>query len=181
MAKMDLHQAYRNLPVHADDHPLLAIRWGQSTYIDTALPFGLRSAPKIFSVFADALAWVMQDHGVTRQLHYLDDFLFLGAPGSTECATSLQTALHVCSHLGVPVASHKTEGPATQLTFLGIQIDTETMQLGLAQDKMTRILSLVLSWRSKRAATKQEAIPHWSLESCGHSSPAWPHLFASYD
>ena len=98
----------------------------------------------------------MQDHGVTRQLHYLDDFLFLSAPGSTECATSLQIALHVCSHLGVPVASHKTEGPATQLTFLGIQIDTETMQLSLAQDKMTRILSLVLSWRSKRAATKQE-------------------------
>ena len=156
MAKMDLHQAYRNLPVHADDHPLLAIRWGQSTYIDTALPFGLRSAPKIFSAFADALAWVMQEHGVNRQLHYLDDFLFLGAPGSTECAASLQTALHLCSHLGVPVASHKTEGPATQLTFLGIQIDTETMQLSLAQDKMTRILSLVLSWRSKRAATKQE-------------------------
>ena len=54
MAKM-VHQAYRNLPVHADDHPLLAIRWGQSIYIDTALPFGLWSAPKIFSAFADAL------------------------------------------------------------------------------------------------------------------------------
>ena len=156
MAKMDLHQAYRILPVHADDHPLLAIRWGQSTYIDTALPFGLRSAPKIFSAFADALAWVMQDHGISRQLHYLDDFLFLGPPASDNCAMYLQSALRVCSQLGVPVATHKTEGPCTRLTFLGIQIDTETMQLSLAQDKLSRMSALVLSWRSKRAAIKQE-------------------------
>jgi hypothetical protein len=71
MAKIDLQNAYRVLPVHPDDHPLLAIRWENSTYVDTALPFGLRSAPKIFSAFADALAWVMHKHGISRQLHYL--------------------------------------------------------------------------------------------------------------
>ena len=47
--KLDLQNAYRMVPVHPDDHPLLGIRWGQEVYIDTALPFGLRSAPKIFS------------------------------------------------------------------------------------------------------------------------------------
>ena len=118
LAKMDLRNAYRILPVHADDHPLLAIRWGQATYVDTALPFGLRSAPKVFSAFADALAWVMQKKGVSRQLHYLDDFLFLGTPSSQECSSNLRTALQVCDHLGVPVATHKTEGPSTRLTFL---------------------------------------------------------------
>jgi len=41
LAKMDLQNAYRILPVHADDHPLLAIRWKDATYLDTALPFGL--------------------------------------------------------------------------------------------------------------------------------------------
>ena len=115
MAKVDLQNAYRVLPVHANDHPLLAIRWGQDIYVDTALPFGLRSAPKIFSAFADALAWVMQCNGINRQLHYLDDFLFLGAPSGQECAASLQTALQVCQRLGVPVAAHKTEGPSTCL------------------------------------------------------------------
>ena len=83
------------LPVHADDHPPFAIKWDLNTYLDTALPFGLRSAPKVFSAFADALAWVMQCNGVQQQLHYLDDFLFLGAPSSQECASSLQTALQV--------------------------------------------------------------------------------------
>ena len=156
MAKVDLQNAYRVLPVHADDHPLLAIRWGPAIYLNTALPFGLRSAPKIFSAFADALAWVLRSNGIGQQLHYLDDFLFLGAASTHECASSLQTALQVCQRLGVPVAAHKTEGPSTRLTFLGIQIDSVAMQLSLPPDKLSRIRGLVLSWRSKRAATKQE-------------------------
>jgi hypothetical protein len=136
MAKVDLHQAYRILPVHADDHPLLGIQWGAATYLDSALPFGLRSAPKIFSAFADALVWIMQVNGIAQQLHYLDDFLFLGPPKDAACAMALHQALHVCNQLGVPVATHKTEGPTTQLTFLGIQINTDTMTLSLAQDKL---------------------------------------------
>ena len=35
MAKVDLHQAYRILPVHADDHPLLGIQWGAATYLES--------------------------------------------------------------------------------------------------------------------------------------------------
>ena len=156
MANMDLKNAYRVLPVHPDDHPLLAVEWKGATYVDTALPFGLRSAPKIFSAFADALAWAMQLQGVSQQLHYLNDFLFVGAPSSQECAHNLHSALKVCSQLGVPVAVQKTEGPTTSLTFLGIQLDSDAMQLSLAQDKLTRILGLALSWRGRRSATKQE-------------------------
>ena len=37
LAKIDLHQAYRIIPVHPDDHPLLGVRWQGQTYIDTAL------------------------------------------------------------------------------------------------------------------------------------------------
>ena len=56
MAKVNLKNIYRALPVHADDHPLLAIRWGQDVYLGMALPFGLRSAPEIFFAFANTLA-----------------------------------------------------------------------------------------------------------------------------
>ena len=156
LAKFDLHQAYRILPVHPDDHPLLAVKWQGETFIDTALPFGLRSAPKIFSAFADALAWVLRARGVNWQLHYLDDFLVLGRPGSQECARALQQALATCSQLGVPISAHKTEGPSTSLTFLGIQIDTVAMSLSLAPDKLARTLGMVLSWRGRRSATKRE-------------------------
>ena len=60
MAKVNLKNVYRVLPVHADDHPLLAFRWGLDVYLGMALPFGLRSVPNIFSPIADALASIMQ-------------------------------------------------------------------------------------------------------------------------
>ena len=79
MAKFNLRDAYRVIPVHPLDHPLLCTHWSEVTYADTALPFGLGSAPKIFSAIADVLLWIMQAYGAAPSLHYLDDFLLLGS------------------------------------------------------------------------------------------------------
>ena len=156
LAKVDLQHAYRIVPVHPDDHHLLGLRWGGYVYIDTALPFGLRSAAKIFSALADALAWILHAEGVIHQLHYLDDFLVLGPPDDPECGQALSRTLQVCQDLGVPIAAHKTEGPSKQLTFLGIQVDSIKMELSLPPDKLTRITAMVLQWREKRVASKRD-------------------------
>lgn len=86
-----------------------------------ALPFGLRSASKIFSAVADVVAWVLHSEGIAHQLHYLD-FLFLGAPDSDEAARALETVSKTFHILRIPIAAHKTEGPDTILTFLGIPL-----------------------------------------------------------
>ena len=59
---MDIQQAYRMVPVHPDDRALLGMRWEGGVYIDTRLPFGLRSAPIIFTAVADALEWCIWAH-----------------------------------------------------------------------------------------------------------------------
>ena len=59
-------------------------------------PFGLHSAPKIFSAFTDALAWVQ---GIQWQLHYLDDFLFCCPPDSSACAAALQHTLPLLTYI----------------------------------------------------------------------------------
>ena len=74
MAKLDLKAAYRHVPVHPDDQSLLAIRLCGTTYLDTALPFGLCSTPNLFTAMADGLAWCMVCEGISHFLHYLDDF-----------------------------------------------------------------------------------------------------------
>ena len=76
LVKLDLKDAYRIVPVHPADFPLPGIRWRERVYIDRALPFGLRSAPKLFNAVADTIACVLSQHGITHLLHYLDDFLF---------------------------------------------------------------------------------------------------------
>ena len=83
LAKVDIKQAYRNVPVHPNDRPLL---WRGQVFIDKVLPFGLRSASIIFSAIADALQWIIQVHGVKCLFHYLDDFITIG---SQECANNL--------------------------------------------------------------------------------------------
>ena len=55
MAKSDLKAAYRNVPVHPHDRWLLGKVWEDQLFVDTTLPFGLRSAPMIFSAAADGL------------------------------------------------------------------------------------------------------------------------------
>ena len=156
LAKLDLKNAYRMVPVHPDDRWLLGVRWQDQIFLDTALPFGLRSAPKLFTALADCLLWIMQANGVRHVLHYLDDFLFIGEPHSTECAQSLHTAIEVCAHLGVPVAPHKIEGPSTSLSFLGIMIDTESFQLKLPTEKLQRLKSDIAKWQGRRHCTKRE-------------------------
>ena len=73
LAKLDLKSAYRIVPVHPDDRHLLGMEWEDTLCIDTALPFGLRSAPKIINALADALLWIMGHNGVRSALYYLDD------------------------------------------------------------------------------------------------------------
>ena len=118
MAKTDIRSAYRQVPVHEDDQHLLGLEWNGTTYIDKALPFGLRSAPKLFSAVADCLAWAMLTEGVVNCVHYLDDFFFWGPPASSDCASMLASATQLCSNLGLPVAPEKTVGLSTVIAFL---------------------------------------------------------------
>lgn len=148
--------AYWIVPVHLDDHHLLGFWWDNKVFIDIALHFGLRLAPKIFSAVADALVWILHSNGVTHQLHYLDDFLLLGVLKSPQCAEALAITYHTCSKVGVAIAAHKTEGPSCRLTFLGIQIHSIGMEVSLPADKLARTIATVQSWTRKKAASKRE-------------------------
>ena len=126
--------------------------------MDTALPFGLRSAPKLFTALADALQWVLQRRGVRDTMHYLDDYLFGGAPGSGVCGRSLCIAKETCESLGVPLALEKQEGPAQQLVFLGIGLDTAKFELSLPEEKLRRLVGMIAEWQVKRSCTKRELL-----------------------
>ena len=59
MAKVDIRDAYRLVPIHPTDCPFLGVSWCDSVFVDCQLPFGLASAPAIFSAIAEALKWVL--------------------------------------------------------------------------------------------------------------------------
>lgn len=168
MAKLDIQSAYRIIPVHPDDRWLLGMRWKDGIYIDLVLPFGLRSAPKIFNALADALEWMLHVKvGVSHTLHYLDDFLFLAKAEGEECKKALNLAQKLFADLGVPIAPEKVKGPLPVLDFLGIILDSLKLELRLPQDKLLQLKVMVRRWSYKKACTKREL-----LSLIGHLSHA---------
>ncbi len=119
LAKLDVASAYRIVPLHLEDQPLIGMKWRGDVFVDTALPFGLRLASKVFTVLADGLEWVLRARGSCDAIHYLDDFLFIGAHRLGDCQRSMQLAKRAYNRLGVPLAGEKSEGPAHQLGVPG--------------------------------------------------------------
>ena len=120
------------------------------------LPFGLRSAPKIFNAIADALEWCVSREGVEWIYHYLDNFTVVGLPGTEQCAQSLHILQTVCRDPGVPLTSEKQAGPSTTLEFLGITIDIVQQELRLPEEKLANLRDLTTQWRSRKSCSKRE-------------------------
>ncbi len=121
LAKINIKSAYyRLVPICPRDRLYLGMQWKSAVYVDGMLPFGLRSAPKIFNTLADGLEWCVRAEGVQHVFHYLDDFIVLGAAESPECSESLCSLKQTCRGLGVPLAEEKQDGPTSVITFLGI-------------------------------------------------------------
>ena len=107
LAKIDIKSAYGLVPVSPMDRKWLGICWQDQVYIDAMLPFGLRSAPKVFNAVADALEWCIAKAGVEILYYYLDDCVIVSPPESEQCGEHLLLLQQVCGQLGVPLAPEK--------------------------------------------------------------------------
>lgn len=102
------------------------------------------------------MAWCAAQEGIRHIFHYLDDFAVIGPPNSGICYNALCSLSRLCAELGVPLAIEKQDGPATEIVFLGIPIDTVRQELRLPEDKLRRLLELVTQWSRKKACTRKE-------------------------
>ena len=102
LAKLDISEAYRIVPVHPCHSVLLGMEWHQNCYLDCCLPFGLRSAPKLFNAVAihwnglcvtrTATMWSLQS--ITWMIFSLQ---------VKPIQQSLDLALSICGELGIPI------------------------------------------------------------------------------
>jgi len=142
LSKIDLKNAFRLIPVRPADWNLLGISWRGNYYVDTCLPFGLPSAPSIFNRLASAIHWILQNnYKIQHLLHYLDDFLTAGPPGSSQCQQNLDYMLQLCDRINAPLKLEKVVTPTTQITFLGIVIDTISMTASISEERKSAIIA----------------------------------------
>jgi len=138
--KVDIRNAFRLCPVAPSDWHLLGIKWNGLFYHEKVLPFGLRSSPCIFNKFATSLNWILKNIcKLAHIMHYLDDFLDVCTPNRSVAAHHRALILDMFAYLGVPVAEEKVEGPTTVLTYLGLELDTDALEIRLPLDKLTSL------------------------------------------
>ena len=141
MMKRDLKSAFRHIPVSPADYWLLIFEWQGKFYMDLFLPFGLRTAPRIFNLFSEALHWVFETCFCWNLTHYLDDFLFVFPPGTNVDGLFTQYDT-VLATFGLSPAPEKDMNGQV-VTHLGFELDSNAMEVRLPLNKKLRALKAV--------------------------------------
>ena len=136
MMKRDLKSAFRHIPISPQDHWLLVFEWRGQYYVDMFLPFGLRTAPRIFNLFAEAIHWVLEQLHAWSLTHYLDDFLAVFPP-KEQIAPHSATFDAVLHEMGLTKAAEK-DMQGTTVIHLGFIIDSMAMEVRLPPNKAKR-------------------------------------------
>ena len=118
MVKLDLKDAYLSIPMHSSHRQYLAFRWRGRLWMFKTLPFGLNSAPYIFTKLMKPVIAILRRLGI-RAILYLDDLLIM-AQSREEAKRHLATALELITALGFIINTKKSiTDPAQEIEFLG--------------------------------------------------------------
>ena len=142
MVKLDLKDAYFAVPIHQEHRQYLRVRWKGKTYQFNCLPFGLSSAPRVFTkVMRPVIAWLRQLG--CRIITYIDDNLIM-APTKEEAAWLAEIAVSLFEALGFVVNRPKSIlQPCQKLQFLGFIVSSAEMTIRVPEKKLTKLQTMV--------------------------------------
>ena len=140
IAKLDLKDAYFSVPMAQNSKRLLQFQWKSQLLQFTCLPFGLSSAPYVFTKLLRPVLTSLRDQGI-RCLMYLDDMLILGKTPQ-ELNHNFCLSKSLLTTLGFSVNEEKSSaGPTQELEFLGFLIDSKQMTLSVTEEKLRSLIS----------------------------------------
>ncbi|XP_042143214.1 uncharacterized protein LOC121833742 isoform X2 [Ixodes scapularis] len=139
MIRIDLKDAYLSVPICHQDRPWLGFREGDRVYRWNVLPFGLRSAPRVFTKLLKPVAAYLRSKGL-RIVMFLDDILVMDQSPSL-LANQGHLIVNLLQNLGFAVNLEKSVlTPARDLLFLGLSIDSRRLTLELPGEKLANPL-----------------------------------------
>lgn len=157
IAKADIEDAYRVIPMSPLDFRKLGFSFDNKFYFDTALPMGASSSVAIFEKFSCSLQWSLKTKcEVQKVSHIIDDFIFVGSADTGECLNSLNKFMSLAKDLNLPIKHAKTVLPSTCVEVHGIMIDTKSMIAKLPQNKVQALRSLLNMYRKQKKVTLRE-------------------------
>ena len=158
-AKLDLQSAYRSVPIHPDNYKATGLAWrfeGEDTHtyvFDAWLPFGSACGPLHFSQPSNAIRRMMYHKVYKGVFSYIDDFL-LACETYEECKEVLLYLINLVRKLGLQVSWKKMVSLTKQVTFLGVDIDTNECVLSLGANKLKLLHDKLKAFKHRQRATK---------------------------
>lgn len=152
--KADMAAFYKQLKADPADVPYLGFAWRGKIFLDTTLPFGMRSSALSAQRVSNAMA-VIHHHRTHKPLVvYIDDQVGVSVP---EIAHKVHDSYQdMTDELGVEKSLPKCHPPLPETEYLGLDYDTNCMTVALPSDKLTRVIELLQEWLLKQQCRKQE-------------------------
>ena len=152
---IDLKDAYFSIPIHADHYKYLRFEWNSTLFEFICLPFGLSSAPRVFTKVLKPFVASIRNKGI-RLVIYLDDMAIISSSrelSSQEAAIVVQ----ILESLGFIINREKSVLiPSQKIVFLGYVIDSVAMTVSLPGEKLNKLKEQTLSLSRKPQCSIRE-------------------------
>ena len=152
ITSIDLTDAYLRIPIHRSSQKFLRFHHRGVTYQFTSLPFGLATAPLIFTALAKEVKLLaLKQHMRIHQ--YLDDWL-LRAPTQQEALSQTDSLLKLVTQLGFIVNYKKSElTPTQRFDFIGYHFMLDLALVKPTQDRWVKLQTTFRATSQKSALT----------------------------
>ena len=138
MISIDLLDAYLSVVMAEEHRKFLRFQWGSSLYEFQCLPFGLSSAPRIFTKLLKPVMAMIRQRGI-RAVIFLDDMLVM-AQSKESLRQQTAEIVQLLELLGFVVNLEKScLEPTQSILYLGFTIVSSTMTISLPQVKVSQV------------------------------------------
>lgn len=137
MATVDLQEAYFLVSVNKKSRKYLRFHFKNTLYEFTCLPFGLASAPYVFTKLMKPVVSLLRENHLS--VIYLDDMLLFG-DSYNNCLENIKATKLALNKLGFKINYNKSQlSPTTSCKFLGFIFNSVEMSIKLPSEKQSRI------------------------------------------
>lgn len=148
LVTLDLTDAFHLVSVHEADRMFLRFEFLGQLYEFTCVPFGLCTAPYVFTKIMKPVVYLLRLLGLVLII-YLDDFLIL-AETYQECLRRLNIVVFILENLGFIINREKSQFlPTRRIRFLGLIFDSFKMCVELPDDKKELIFNQIVRLEKK--------------------------------
>ena len=150
VSSIDLSDAYLHIPIHPNSRKYLRFCHRSQVFQFTSLPFGLATAPQVFTMIVKEVKLMALSRGI-RLHQYRDDWL-IRAQSQEEAQVNTQTVVELTQSLGWIINQEKSELKPTQVfSFVGYHLDSALVKP--SQERWLKLQDLILRLKSKHVLT----------------------------